>query len=611
MSENSEIHISSTKPVIATKIRFGRIFWPSLWAALIVSIIGLLIWFFMIKGIINGLSQDTGMKVEQNTVLHMSLSGPIAEKGQSKFDPLSMSINSKIGLSDILQGFEQAKKDDKIEGVYLELEGAQCGYATAREIRNAINDFEKSGKWVIAYNSGEVISLKQYYIASAANENYGFPSSNFEFLGLGAELTFYKNTLDKMDVEMQVIRGSGNDFKSYVEPFLRENMSDSSRHQIERFLSSIWLDIRKDIAADRNVSVKKLNELAENATIRDIEDAIKYKLIDGVKYKDEILDLLAKKAGTPKGKEVELLSFAKYAKKRFYQNQTLIQADDPNIAVILAEGGVSRSGDGLTSEEICKLFREVRANKSIKTVVFRINSPGGSALASDEIWREVKLTNKTKKVIVSMGDVAASGGYYIAAPATTIFAEPTTITGSIGVFGMIPYTGAMLENKLGFTFDRATTNSHSVLTTNKRLTEDEMLIIQNGVDDIYDDFKEVVAEGRGMTKDQVQVIARGRVWTGRDAQKIGLVDELGGLTDAIAYAAKKAKIKNEKVLYYPIVKKDALSDFLEQLEAQGGMSIQSSVPELPNSLLVYYQQLKKLESFQGIQMRLPFTLSID
>ncbi|MFT5778022.1 MAG: protease-4 [Crocinitomicaceae bacterium] len=607
--------MSETNPTIKTeqfkKIRFGRIFWPSLWAALIVSIIGLLIWFFMIQSIVGGFGATNGMQVQDNTVLHMSLDGPIGEKGQSAFNPMSLSVDRTIGLSDILQGFEEAKTDDKIKGIYLELSGVQCGYSTAREIRKAINDFEKSGKFVIAYNSGEVIPLKQYYIASAADKNYGFPTSNMEFLGLGSEMTFFKNTLEKMDVEMQVIRGSGNDFKSAVEPFLRESMSDSARVQVDRLLSSIWLDIRQEIATDRKTTVEELDRIAENALVLNVNDAVKFKLIDGVKYKDEILDMLAKKAKTPKGEDVELLSFEKYSRKRFYQNQILTSEDEPNIAVILAEGAVSRTGDGLTSENICELFREARKNESIKTIVFRINSPGGSALASDEIWREVKLTNKTKKVIVSMGDVAASGGYYIAAPATAIFAEPTTITGSIGVFGVIPYTGAMLENNLGVTFDRATTNSHSLLTTNKRLTEEEMLMIQKSVDEIYIDFKTVVAEGRGMTLDQVQQIARGRVWTGRDAKEIGLVDEIGGLTEAIAYAAKKAKINDAKVLYYPLVREDPLGDFIEQMEEQQNMKAQASTPALPKSLLQYYAQLKELETFQGIQMRMPYTVIID
>lgn len=590
------------------KIRFGRIFWPSFWAALIVSILGLIIWLLVISGIIGSFETEP-MKVQSNTVLHMSLNTRIAEKGQTKFNSTSFSVDKTIGLADILHGLETAKTDDKIKGVYLELEGASCGYATAREIRNAINDFEKSGKFVVAYNTGEVITMKQYYIASAANTNYGFPSSNMEFLGLGGELSFFKNTFDKLEVEMQIIRGSGNDFKSAVEPFFREEMSDSSRLQMERYITSMWSDIRTEIAKDRKLTPEKLNELADNADVKSVKEAVTHKLIDGAKYKDEILTLLAKKAGTKKGEDVELFAFEKYAKKRFEQNQILSAEDEPNVAVILAEGAVSREGDGLTSKQICKLFRQARNNKTIKTVVFRINSPGGSALASDEIWREVKLTNKTKKVIVSMGDVAASGGYYIAAPASYIFAEPTTITGSIGVFGMIPYTGKMLENKLGVTFDRVATNKHSVMTTNRKLTEEEMTIIQASVDEIYVQFKTVVAQGRGLTMNRVQEIARGRVWTGVDAKKIGLVDELGGMKDAIAYAAKQAKIKDVKVLYYPLVKEDQFGDLLEQLEGKEESASVSGV-ELPTELLNYYNQLKEIESVQGIQMRLPFTLDL-
>lgn len=590
------------------KIRFGRIFWPSFWAALIVSVLGLIIWLLVISGIISSF-ETKPMAVESNSVLHMSLDSRIAEKGQTKFSGSTFSIDKSIGLADILHGFETAKKDDKIKGVYLELEGASCGYATAREIRNAINDFEKSGKFVIAYNSGEVITLKQYYIASAADENYGFPSSNMEFLGLGAELSFFKNTFDKLEIEMQIIRGSGNDFKSFVEPYFRENMSDSSRVQMERYLTSMWSDIRKDIAKDRKLNPEKLDELAENADIKSVKEAVAHKLMDGAKYKDEILALLAKKAGTKKGNSVELFAFEKYAKKRFQQNQILSAEDEPNVAVIIGEGAVTRSGDGLTSKQICKLFRQARNNKSIKTIVFRVNSPGGSALASDEIWREVQLTNKTKKVVVSMGDVAASGGYYIAAPASYIFAEPTTVTGSIGVFGMIPYTGKMLENKLGVTFDRIATNKHAVMTSNRRLTEEELTIIQKGVDEIYVQFKTVVAKGRGLTMERVQQIARGRVWTGVDAKKIGLVDELGGIKDAIAYAAKQAKIKDVKVLYYPLVKEDKLGDLLEQISGEEESASISSI-KLPTELLNYYTQIKEIESMKGIQMRLPFTLNL-
>lgn len=592
------------------KISFGRIFWPSFWAALIISILGLIIWMIVISSVVSSFDQGAEMELSEGTVLHLTLDGPIGERGETSFNPMNFDVARKEGLAGLLHGFEAAKEDPNIKGIYLELSSLQCGYATARELRNAINDFEESGKFVVAYNSGEVVTLKSYYVASAANENYGFPTSNMEFLGLGAELAFFKNTLDKLDVEMQVIRGKDNDFKSAVEPFFREDMSDSSRVQVTRYIQSIWNDVRGEIAKDRKLSSEKLNRLANEAKIKNVKDAVKYKLIDATKYEDEMLDILAKKAGTNEEGDVELFPFEKYAKKRFYQNQVLTKEDNPNVAVILAEGGVAKNGDGLTSEEICELFRQVRKNESIKTVVFRVNSPGGSALASDEIWREVKLTNKTKKVVVSMGDLAASGGYYISAPATRIFAEPTTITGSIGVFGVIPYTGAMLENNLGMTFDRVATNDHSILTTNRRLTEDEMSMIQESVDDIYDEFKRIVAEGRGMTRADVHKIARGRVWTGVDAQKIGLVDELGGMKDAIAYAAKKAGLKNPKVLYYPNVKEDKLSDFFEQLEEQEETKARAVSLQLPESLTKHYSKLKELESYQGMQMRLPYAITI-
>lgn len=596
------------------KITFGKVFWPSLLSVFIVSIIGLLLFFLILGGIIGSFG-DFGPKplaVKDKTVLHMTLDGQIADKAESDFDASTFSMEKKVGLGDILHGLEVAKEDKKIKGVYIEIGDLMCGYATAREIRNAINDFEKSGKFAIAYNRGEVVSLKEYYVASAANTNYGFPSSTMEFLGLGAELGFFKGTLEKLDVEVEIIRGSNNDFKSAVEPFFLDKMSDSSRAQVERYLNSMWEDIRKDIAADRNVSSKTLNEIAEEAKIHRAEDAVDYKLIDAVKYRDEVMTELSEKAGVSKDEELELQAFEKYARKKFNQNQSLIKNDKPNVAVILAEGDVSVDGDGLTSKQICKLFQDVRKNKTIKTVVFRINSPGGSALASDEIWREVKLTNEKKKVIVSMGDLAASGGYYIASPATKIYAESTTITGSIGVFGMIPYLGKMFENKLGMTFDRAQTNKHAIMSTNKKMTEEERALIQEEVDQIYDLFLSRVSEGRKMSKERVNMIARGRVWTGTDAVKIGLVDELGGLKDAIQFAAKEAGIKDKKVLYYPHRKMDKFLEILEQLEdeeEESAVSIKNN--KLPKELVEHYERMKKIESYMGIQMRMPFELKIN
>jgi protease-4 len=596
-----------------SKIPFGRIFWPSFLAIFVMTIISLLFVSLIIGGIIGSFGEfgPKPLAIKNNTVLHMTLQGEIGEKSDASLNPMNFTLTKKIGLSDILFGIENAKNDAKIKGIFLEIGDLSCGYSTAREIRNAINDFEKSGKFVVAYNGGEVITQKEYYVASAADEVYGFPTSTMEFTGLGAELTFFKGTLDKLDVEVEIIRGSNNDFKSAVEPFFRTEMSDSSRVQIERYLTSMWEDIRTDISSDRKISINRLSVMADSLFIRRAEDAVAYELMDGVYYRDEVIDLMSKKIGLEADEELTLQAFEKYAKKKFYQKQALTRSDSPNIGVILAEGGVSKDGDELSSDDICKLFKEVRKNKTIKTVVFRINSPGGSALASDEIWREVYLTNKVKKVIVSMGDVAASGGYYIAAPAEAIFADPLTVTGSIGVFGMIPYTGKMFTNKLGITFDRASTNPHAVMSTNRKLTAEERTFIQEEVDKIYTQFLSRVSEGRGMTIAEVNKVARGRVWTGRDAMAIGLVDQLGGLYDAIHYAAKKAKIQDKRVVYYPLKKEDKITAILEELEDEENDDFSIEQSKLPSEILVYYKQLKQLEHMTGIQMRLPYSIILN
>ncbi len=596
------------------KVSFSKIFWPSFLAVFIAGLVGMIFFFLVLGGVIGSFS-DFGpepVAIKDKTILHMSLNGTILEKGKSEFDATSFTMNNNSGLPDILYALEKAKKDDRIKGLFIDIGDVTCGMATAREIRNAINDFEKSGKFAVAYNSGEYVSQKEYYISSAASESYGFPTSAFQMTGLGGELMFFKGLLDKLEVEVEIIRGKNNDFKSAVEPFFRTNMSDSSRVQVERYMNSMWEDMRNDIAVDRKIDAEELNIIADSMKIKRAEDAVEFKLLDGVKYRDEIMSLLMKKVGVDSEEDLELQNFEKYAKKSFYEGQLLTKSQSPGVAVILAEGDVSTQGDGLTSEEICKLFKKVRNEKSIKVVVFRINSPGGSALASEEIWREVNLTNKVKKVVVSMGDVAASGGYYIATPAYKIFAEPTTITGSIGVFGMIPYTGKMLENKLGISFDRVSTNQHAVLSTNRKLSPKELAITQEEVDEIYDQFLQRVADGRKMKKNQVNVIARGRVWTGRDALRIGLVDQLGGLKDAIAFAANEVDLKNPKVLYYPLKKEDKLGDLLELIDEQEeDESVRIKSQQIPKELMDYYASIKKIENMSGIQMRLPFEIKMD
>lgn len=593
-----------------SKTIFGKIYWPSLLAVLTAFAICTVFSLFIIGGIIGAITASTSsgtvIKVDDKSILHIKLDGYIGEKSNSELNLMALKVNTSIGLSDVLYGLEVAKKDDKVKGIFLELGNVACGYATAKEIREAIKDFQKSGKFVIAYNSGEYIGLGKYYISSAAKEVYGFPTSTMNFLGLGSQLSFYKGTLDKLGVEVQIIRGSNNDFKSAVEPYFLSKMSDSSRLQMQTYVDNIWLSMRQDIAADRNVSAEQLNLLADEMKIKRVKDAVTYNLMDGSKYRDEILALLQKKVNVQKLDDLNLVPFEKYARSKFRTDQIINKNDQPNIAVIIAEGEIAVEGKGISSIKLCEMIKEARENKSIKTVVLRVNSPGGSALASDEIWREIKLTNQTKKVIVSMGDVAASGGYYIASPASRIFAENNTITGSIGVFGMIPYTGKLMEDKLGVTFDEIKTNKHAILSLNRKLNEEEYKSVQVEVDAIYGDFLSRVSEGRGMSVQQANVIARGRVWTGSDAVKIGLVDEIGGLRDAINYAAKQAGIKEVKTLYYPQVDSDPFQTILEQIGNTEAKVLMSN--DLPIELKTAIDQWNTIKSQSGIQMRLPFVL---
>lgn len=578
------------------KVSFWRIFFASLLATVVVSIIGWVITIMVIGGLLSETPDPSDKQV-----LRLTLSGVIQEKTDVSIDPSSFSVSRTTGLSELLAGFEEARQDDGVKGILLELKNVQCGYTTARELREAIHRFRKSGKFVIAYLSGELITQKQYYISAAASEVYGFHTSIIEFLGLGSEYMYYKNGLDKLGVEVQIVRGSNNDFKSAVEPFFRTEMSDSSKLQTNKYMQGIWGTIKKDLSVDRHIAENELNRYAEQQLIQRLDDAFKYKLIDGVCYRDELVQKLNKKSGS-KIDLSNLQSFEKYAHKKFKLQQA-VQSDE-KVAVVLAEGGIAVSGDEMTSKDICAHFQEVRNDKSIQVVVFRVNSPGGSALASEEIWREVSLTAKKKKVIVSMGDVAASGGYYIATPATRIFAEPTTITGSIGVFGMIPYTGKLFENYFGITFDRVQTNAHAVLSLNRKLTPEEFLKIQAEVDNTYTKFKQRVSEGRGLTTEQVERIARGRVWVGLDAVKIGLVDEIGGLNDAIAYAKKLIHAPTAKVKYWPEVKDDQFDALLEDLGEQLKSNDRVKSTALPMELQQALNELNVLQSKSGIQMRL-------
>ena len=560
---------------------FWKTFWASLIASIVAGIVIIGLFFLILSSIVAGFSsmlEAPKLAVEDKTVLHMTLDGQIGDFTYAGFDQTSFQLTKKFGLNEILEGIKIAKTDDKIAGIFLNVDGLNAGMATVKEIRDALEDFKSDGKFVVAYH--ENYTAKAYYLATVADELHVFPSGMLEFLGLGSELVFLKGALEKLDVEMQIIRGSNNKFKSAIEPLIYDKMSDENRLQTQKYMDALWNEMLVSIGKSRNLSVDRLNEIADSVFIRKSGDAVDYKMADGVKYYDEILDLLSTKAKVDSDKELALLPFHKYAMKKTHEARVLGILDKTNITLI-------------------------------KAVVLRINSPGGSALASDIIWREVVKTKEVKPVIVSMGDVAASGGYYIACAADTIYAQPNTITGSIGVFGIIPYTGDLFKNKLGVTFDRVQTNQHSILSLNKKLDAYELSLIQGGVDDIYDDFISKVASGRGMTKANVDSIGQGRVWAGKDAIEIGLVDAFGGINTAIADAAKRAGIATEdiRLKYIPNQEQNKFFEFLEMLEEQDETIAAHS--NINQQLISIYNELKGLGSQSTIQARMPYLFWID
>jgi protease-4 len=594
---------------------FWKTFWASLLASIVSGILVMLLFVLILSMMIAGFGtmfENKKLTVNDNTVLHMELDGEIGDYTYADFDPSSFQLVKQFGLIDILEGIKIAKNDPKIKGIFLNCDNVSAGMATIKEIRDALADFQASGKFVVSYH--ENYDKKAYYLASVAKEVYVFPSGMFEFLGLGNEIMFLKGALEKLEVEMQIIRGSNNKFKSAVEPLLYDKMSDESRAQTQKYMDALWAEMTTAIASSRNMKVQFLDKIADSAFIRKAGDAVKYKMADGIKYYDEVLDILTKKAGTPAGEELELLSFQKYALKKVKEEQILDKKRDKNIAVIVAEGEIV-DGEGEANQiggaSLSAQIREARMDEKIKAVVLRINSPGGSALASDIIWREVTLTKAVKPIVVSMGDMAASGGYYIACGADKIYAQPNTITGSIGVFGIIPYTGDLFKNKLGITFDRVQTNEHAVLSMNKRLTEVELKLIQQGVDDIYEDFISKVGAGRGMKKADVDSIGQGRVWAGTDAKRIGLVDEFGGLQDAINDAAKRAGIAQKDVVikYYLSAEVNEFFEILENIENPEEEPTEKS--RLQMQLVEIYSYLTTIGQTTQYQARLPYLFWIN
>ncbi|HEY0666686.1 MAG TPA: signal peptide peptidase SppA [Sphingobacteriaceae bacterium] len=560
----------------------------------------------VLTAVITSAGRETKADVKPGSVLHMKLDFPIAERTDknpfANMDFFHLENTKLPGLNDILASIKKAKTDDHIKGIYLDLTSLQAGQATVEEIRNALLDFKNSGKFIYSYS--EVYAQNAYYLASAGKV-YINPEGLLDFRGFSSQMIFFKGTLEKLDIEAQVIKVGT--YKSAVEPFILDKMSDANRQQVTGFLGSMYDHFLEKISASRRIPKTSLAKIADSALIRNARDAVNYKLADGIRYKDQVLEDLRVLTGTEKDKNVNSVNLKTYAPTAEEKSSS---ASD-RLAIIYASGEII-SGDGneetIGSERISKAIRTARLDKKIKAVVLRVNSPGGSALASDVIWREVVLTKKVKPIVVSMGDVAASGGYYIACAADSIFAQPNTITGSIGVFGIIPNMQKFFDNKLGMTFDGVKTGKFADLgTVTRPLTEAEKMIIQKEVNDIYSDFTIKVGQGRKRSPAYIDSIGQGRVWSGTEALKNGLVDRLGNINDAVKSAARKANIKEYKIVEYPSQKDpfhalfdnsaDKISDYLTKKEL--------------GSNYLYYQQLKSALQFTGVQARLPYSITIN
>lgn len=552
------------------------------------------------------MNEHEAYKPKENTVLRINLNGDIKERGvKNPFGDVDLGPfmpKASVGLNDILASLKKAKDDNNIRGIYLEISDPVAGFATLEEVRNGLLDFKSSGKFIYAYSEG--FSQKAYYLATTANKLYLNPQGALEIKGLSSQIMFFKKMLEKMDMEVQIFRHGK--FKSAIEPFMLDKMSDANRTQVETYLGSLWNHMIKGISEARKISIDEINDMADRLAIRSPEDAVKYKLVDELKYEDEVFSTLKKNINLKEDDKINFVSLNKYSTS---VHDSKLSKD--KIAVIYAVGEIE-SGEGddekIGSLRIAKAIREARLDKNIKAIVLRVNSPGGSALASDVIWRETVLAQKSKPFIVSMGDVAASGGYYISCSADRIFAQPNTITGSIGVFGMIPNAQKALSEKLGITIDTVNTNKHSDVGTILRgVTADEYEYIQQSVEQIYDVFITKVATGRKTNKNAIDSIGQGRVWSGADAIKINLVDELGGINDAIAYAAKQAKLKEYKLVDFP-KQKDPLQELLSN--SQDEMEARTMKSYLGEQYL-YMKHLKNVLNLKGVQARLPYEMIIE
>lgn len=564
--------------------------------------------FFALCGIVGMItSQDATKEPEENSVLVLNLSGQLSERSDNNFlSQLQGTQVNSLGLDNLIEGVKKAKDNDNIKGIYIEAGAfAADSYASMQALRNALLDFKKSRKWIIAY--ADTYTQGTYYLSSVADKVYLNPQGQIDWHGLASEPVFIKDLLAKFGVKMQVVKVGA--YKSATEMFTGDKMSDANREQTSAYLNSIWGNITKEVGASRGLSVAQLNAYADSMiTFADPQEYVKLKLVDGLLYTDQIKTVVKKQLGIDSDDDIEQVTIADMV-----NTEAKNQGDENNKVAVYyaygdivdgAVGGLFSQGHQIDAQVVCKDLADLAKDKDIKAVVIRINSGGGSAYASEQIWHQIMEMKKLKPVVVSMGGMAASGGYYMSAPANWIVAEPTTITGSIGIFGMFPDVSNLFREKLGLKFDEVKTNKYADFGTRARpFTEEEMSYLSQYVNRGYKLFRHRVAEGRKMTDNQVEKIAQGHVFTGQDAQKIGLVDQLGGLDVAVAKAAQLAKLPNYRTSAYPEAD-DVLDQILKQVKPDTYLS-----DELRANLGDYYEPftlLKTINQQSAIQARLPF-----
>ncbi|MBX2844881.1 MAG: signal peptide peptidase SppA [Saprospiraceae bacterium] len=575
---------------------------------------GFVLFFFfgvLLVGSVKKSFEKEKASISANSILMLNFDNTINDRPTD--DPINpflpnFDMNGNMGLRPIAQAIEEAKSDDDIKGIYISPAFFSTGYANLHVLMEAIDDFKESGKFVVA--NSNFYTQKAYGLASVADEIYLQPEGSLDFKGINASIMFYKGAMDKLGIEDNVFYAGK--FKSATEPFRRKNMSQENKIQTKEFIEDIYSNFIEDIAENRGMTAEELRTIADDYLARSPEDAVEHKLIDGVKYHDEVMDILREKVNFEDDEELNFVKVNDYVESKGLDDQGSKYGSGNKIAIVYAEGGIGMGGDeneGISGERYRKLLEEIRNDDKIKAVVLRVNSPGGSVLDSDIIYREVELLKQEKTVVTSMGNVAASGGYYIACNSEKIFAEENTITGSIGVFISLFNSEKFLNNKLGLTIDGVQTGKFSDFPS---LTRDwngeENAIMQEFVDDIYADFLQKVADGRGMNVEQVHEVAQGRVWSGEDALELGLVDEIGGLEAAVAYAKEQAEINDFKVVTYPKYK-DAFQQLMESFDLEA-----KAENQLKTELGPYYKYIdlfKQVNAMEGPQMRMPFELEMN